>query len=384
MKRVLKILLLLSLLVFLFSSCNYSTNELKNRLIIQAVGIDESTGGKVKVTLQTLNTEMAGNPNSGANLGDAINSITIEGSSIADAISNAAKQVGKKPLLSQNRLIVFGRQTAEKGLNAYLDYFVRNAEDRATVLVAVSDTTAEELVSAKMGESVLTSDSIEDILLAMQFNTNIMNQKLYMLINKLESDTAAAYLPVMKAEAGEDGESTVKLQSVAVFQADRLHYELQDEQVMALQLLSDTVTGGSFSVQNAPYNSTTVLNIKKCTVKIRPQVQGNQIVFQVRVKMRADIAENQTDQPFPISQEYIEETTRVAESYINDIIGQNVTHCFVNQNSDPFCFGMRFKRMESQYYKANIMDWEAVLPMVNVQTETDIKIEHAGNGVENL
>ncbi len=384
MKRFLKIGILLGLLVFTFSSCNYSANELKNRLIIQAVGIDQGTEGNVKVTLQTLNTEMAGNPNSGANLGDAINSVTVEGSSIADAISNAAKQIGKKPLLSQNRLIVFGRQTAESGLHGHLDYFVRNAEDRATVLVAVSDTTAEELVSAKMGESVLTSDSIEDILLAMQFNTNIINQKLYMLINKIESDTADAYLPVVKAEAGEQGESKVSLQSVAVFNQDKLQYELQGEDVMALQLLSDTVQGGSFSVQNAQYNSTTVLKIKKCDVKIRPEVQEEKIVFQVRVKMQVDITENQTDQPFSVSQEYIDETARIAENYIHDLIGQNITRCFVNQNSDPFCFGMRFKRVQSGYYKAYIRNWKDALPTVDVQTETVIEVENVGNGVENL
>lgn len=384
MKRFLKILLLLGLLVFSFSSCNYSTNELKNRLIIQAIGIDEGEDGNVQVTLQTLNTEMAGNPNSGANLGDALNSITVEGSSIAEAISNAAKQVGKKPLLSQNRLIVFGRKTAENGLNAYLDYFVRNAEDRATVLVAVSDTTAEELVSAKMGESVLTSDSIEDILLAMQFNTNIINQKLYMLINKIESNAADAYLPVIKTESGEQGESTVRLQSVAVFNGDELQYELQDEEVLALQILSDTVKNGTFSVRNDQFNSTTVLKIKKCDVKIHPQVQGTQIVFDVRIKMHVDIAENLTDQPFSVSQAYIDETARVAERYIDTLIGQNVTHCFVNQNSDPFCFGMRFKRMQSGYYKTNIQNWKDILPTVNVLTETVIEVENVGNGVENL
>ena len=125
MKKPLKLLLLPILLIFLFSSCSYSTHELKNRLIIQAIGVDTIENGRVQVTLQTLNTEMAGNPNSGADLGNVINSLTTEGSTVAEAISNAAKQVGKLPMLSQNRLIVFGRDTAKAGIQPYLDYFVR-------------------------------------------------------------------------------------------------------------------------------------------------------------------------------------------------------------------------------------------------------------------
>ena len=152
MKKMLKLLTPILLLAVSFCGCNYESQELKSRLIVQAVGIDALENGGVRVTLQTLNTEMAGNPNSGANLGDIINFVTVEGETVSEAISAAAKSVGKLPLLSQNRLIVFGRETAQKGIYSDLDYFVRNADNRATVLVAVSDTTAEELVSAKMGE----------------------------------------------------------------------------------------------------------------------------------------------------------------------------------------------------------------------------------------
>lgn len=122
MNKVLKILALLGLLVLLFSGCQNSENELKNRLIVQAIGIDAQKDGTVLVTLQTLNTEMAGNPNSGASLGDVVTSFQVTGKTVADAISNAATMIGKKPLLSQNRLVVFGRDTAEQGILEHLDF----------------------------------------------------------------------------------------------------------------------------------------------------------------------------------------------------------------------------------------------------------------------
>ena len=122
MRRVRKILLPIFLICILFSGCDFSSGELKNRLIVQAVGIDRKADGGVRVTLQTLNTQMTGNPNSGANPGDIVNSLSVEGATIAEAISDAAKTVGKMPLLSQNRLLVFGRSTAEQGIHGSVSY----------------------------------------------------------------------------------------------------------------------------------------------------------------------------------------------------------------------------------------------------------------------
>lgn len=383
MRNIVKFVLPFILLCTLFSGCDFSAGELKNRLIVQAIGIDRNEDGGVRVTLQTLNTEMTGNPNSGANPGDIVNSMTVEGKTIAEAISNASETIGKMPLLSQNRLLVFGRETAERGLHGYLDYFVRNVQNRATVLVAVSDTTAEELVSAKMGESVLAADSIEDILQAERFNSNIVNRELYNLVNKLDSDTADAVLPILRV-GGEQEESKIQMLSAAVFQEDCLRYELRDENITALLLLSDEARSGVFTVKNALYASETVLRIQKCNTKITPTVQSGAVSFRVAVKLHLDIIENKTDNPFTVDKAFIAETQKQAEIYITDLLNRNLSYCFVQMQSDPFCFGMRFLRLHPRYYKANITDWKAVLPSVQYQVETKAKINRVGNGVENL
>ncbi|MGN0559845.1 MAG: Ger(x)C family spore germination protein, partial [Candidatus Fimenecus sp.] len=323
------------------------------------------------------------NPNSGANPGDIVNSLSVEGATIAEAISNAAKTVGKMPLLSQNRLLVFGRSTAENGLHGYLDYFVRNVQNRATVLVAISDTTAEELVSAKMGESVLAADSIEDILQAERFDSNVLSRELYNLINKLDSDTADAVLPILRV-SGEKEESKIQMLSVGVFEKDSMRYELKDEEITALLLLSDEAQSGVFTVQNTVFASETVLRIKQCRTRIKPAVKNGKISFRIQVNLHLDVIENKTDTPFSVDEAYITETQKQAEIYITDLLNQTLFECFYEKQSDPFCFGMRFLRLHPRFYKANIADWKAVLPSVQYQVETKAEISRVGNGVENL
>lgn len=383
MKKVLKLLIPIVLLTVSFCGCNYEHQELKSRLIVQAIGIDAMENGGVRVTLQTLNTEMAGNPNSGANLGDIINFVTVEGGTVSDAISSAAKSVGKLPLLSQNRLIVFGRETAEKGIYDALDYFVRNADNRATVLVAVSDTTAEDLVSAKMGESILTANSIEDILNAMQFNTNIISQELYKLINKLECDCSSAFLPVLKAEQEDGGKTNIRFVDVAVFDEDQMLFEMENEAVTALMMLHNQVKSGYFSIQNQEFSAETVVKVRHCSVKVKPKSIDGGVHFTVRVNMEVDIAEIKTKEPFSINEAYLEETQRLCHEYIIRLLENETKNCFVNYNADPYCLGRRFKRALPKEFKA-IPNWKANLPSVKMEILPKIEINRVGNGAENI
>lgn len=384
MKKMLKLLTPILLLAVSFCGCNYESQELKSRLIVQAVGIDALENGGVRVTLQTLNTEMAGNPNSGANLGDIINFVTVEGETVSEAISAAAKSVGKLPLLSQNRLIVFGRETAQKGIYSDLDYFVRNADNRATVLVAVSDTTAEELVSAKMGESVLTANSIEDILKAMQFNTNIINQELYKLINKLECDCSNAFLPVLKVEQENGGEKAdIQFVDVAVFDKDQMLFEMENDAVTALMMLHNQVEHGYLSVRNQEFSAETVVKIRHCSVKVKPQSINGVVHFTVRVKMEVDIAEIKTEEPFSINEAYLNETQRLCHEYVIRLLEQETENCFVNHQADPYCLGRRFKCILPKEFK-EIPDWKANLPSVKIEVLPKIEINRVGNGAENI
>ena len=157
----------------------------------------------------------------------------------------------------------------------------------------------------------------------------------------MESDTADAYLPVLKASEEKEDESKVELCSVAVFQKDKLQYELNEEGITALQLLTNEVEIGYFSVQNPEYDSTTVLKIRKSRVKIQPAVKNGKIHFDIQLQMTVDIAENQTENPFGVSKEFIQSTTKCAKEYITNLLDESLKQSFVVNQADPYRFGTR-------------------------------------------
>lgn len=381
-KLIVSVLLLLGISC-VFSGCDYTKNEIKNRLIVQAIGVDATEEG-VRVTLQTLNTDMAGNPNSGGNLGDVISSVTVDGKNISDAISNVSKTVGRKPLLSQNRLLVFGKNTAKQGLYPYLDYFVRSTENRASVLLAISDTTAEDVVSAKMGESVLPANSLEDIFYAKRFNSHIVKEELYSFMNRLEEPDTDAFLPIIRAEQQKEGEGKFFLTSVGVFQKDALQYEMRNDAITALLLLNNQLEGGFFTIENKDFHSQTTAQIQQSKTKIRSKMEQGNIHYSIHVKMTLDLVENQTNTPFLTDQHFIASTKKLCEERVSEMINTTLLDSFLEKRSDPFRMLKRFSLEHPLLYKKEKKNFKTILPELTYSVFVDVKISHIGNGTENI
>ena len=60
-----------------FSSCASTELELKNRIIVEAIGIDYCDIG-VRVTVQFLNADQSSNPNNGGTPDDIVKNMTID------------------------------------------------------------------------------------------------------------------------------------------------------------------------------------------------------------------------------------------------------------------------------------------------------------------
>ena len=94
--------------------------------------------------------------------------------------------------------------------------------------------------------------------------------------------------------------------------------------------------------------------------------------------MTVDIAENQTENPFGVSKEFIQSTTKCAKEYITNLLDESLKQSFVVNQADPYRFGTRFFKAYTSYYKENIEDWKAVLPSVEYNIDTQIEVKYVG------
>lgn len=374
--------LLCLLCLLLLGGCSAPGLELKNRLIVQAIGVDRIKDG-VRVTLQVLNTEMAGNPNNGSDLGDATRTLTSEGPTVSEAIAALSVQSGKQPLLSQNKLLVFGRETAEQGLFPLLDYFVRDPSSRLTVPVVLSDTTAEALVGVSLGENVLSSDAITELLGGEPYAPAVVSQALYAWMNRAQSDVTDAFLPVLGVRE-QGGEQSLLYQGVEVFSGDRLAYALSFEETAALSLLTGRMDGGYWTVPGPGTADETTMHIRKARSRVQSRIENGAAVFEIHIKLTADVAETKAQSPFPLDKAYLQEVQSRLQQSVANKVQAAVRSCFLEKSSDPFGLGHRLRQRHPRQFSAQFPSWRDALARAQVTVSVSVKLERIGNGVENL
>ena len=130
--RWMRMLLSVLFLCLCFSGCGY--RELQERILIQAIGVDQAREG-YQVTVR------AADP---GEEGDEV--FTCQGMSVLEALSNLSLSTGREPFYAHNYLVVFGRSCGEAGLDSAMDFFVRYYTTRPSVQVYLAAGEAEEIL----------------------------------------------------------------------------------------------------------------------------------------------------------------------------------------------------------------------------------------------
>lgn len=133
-----KKLLCLSMLLSLLFGC-VPPQQLENLGIIYAGGIDRTDDGKLQLTAVINQFE----PQS-KNLTKIVSG---EANTLKGASENANLETNFRLATGKLAIDIFGRETAEQGLSAYIDALARDSNIPNTVYLAVSQTTAKELLT---------------------------------------------------------------------------------------------------------------------------------------------------------------------------------------------------------------------------------------------
>lgn len=265
---------------------NAFKDDISNRTVVQGVGIDINDDGTYTVTLETINTENYSNAEGTAS--PVMNVRTLKGKTVSAAIKSAYAIDGKTPVLSQNRVIIIGKALAEKGIISALDFFVRDAENYPTVLIAATEEKAEDFFKNAANETTVVSRNVESIILTSDEDVTVSSITLCELVNRLKSTGASFYMPIVSTIKEKDKQAVVS-KGTAVFKDGKFICDLSGEETAALNFLCNNVGKGAvdFSVDGAP---AAISIIKSNTVR-RVDYSSENPHFTVNIKIEADLAE---------------------------------------------------------------------------------------------
>ncbi len=371
------VLLAFILAFYTFNSQEIYKKDIRNRLVIQGIGIDILKDGKYSVTIQAIDTNAQAASSSDSASQPPLKAYQVNGDTIYTALKSVTETEGKIPLYSQNRIIILGKSVTEENMAEVIDFFVRDVENSASVYIAAAEKTASEILQAKNGEEYISASSIEMGISSYEYDARIFNMQLYDLINRYNSSTKDFAMPLLSLKE-KGGEKSVEISGTALFNSTRYREKLSKDRTVFLNILYDRVNNTALSYDYED-NKKVSLNIVSSKTERKVTLKDGKPVFKIKVKMQADISELGGGISSAMKMSDIEKIKSAGETYIENETKKLLNSLYNEYNSDSVGLARLIYICEQEFFKQNEKNLDSVLQNSNYEVEVNIKIRRIGH-----
>lgn len=377
MRKAGVVLLCFLLAFYTFNSEEIYKKDIRNRLVIQGIGIDIEKSGKYSVTIQAIDTNAQSATSSDGASQPPLKVYQVTGNTIYTALKSVTEIEGKIPLYSQNRLIILGKSITEENMSDVIDFFVRDVENSSTVYIAAAQNSASEILQAKNGEEYISARSIETGISAYEYDARIFPIQLYDLINRYNSSTKDFAMPLLSLEE-KDGEKSVEISGTALFNSTKYREKIPKDKTVFLNFLYDRVnnTALAYDFQD---NKKVSLNIVDSETTRNVTIKNGQPVFNIKVKIQADISEISGGVSAKMETADIHKISRQGEKFIEKETKDLLSSLYNEYNSDCVGISRLIYIKYKDFFKNNEKNLDSVLQNSIYEVEVDLKIRRIGH-----
>lgn len=377
MRRVLIIVLAIVLAFFTFSENEIYKKDIRNRLVIQGIGIDLEKDGTYTVTLQVIDTNSSEASSSDGASQPPLKVYKLTGDTVYTAIKTVTEKEGKIPLYSQNRIILIGKSITEEKMDDVIDFFVRDVENGGTVYIAAAEKTAAEILEAKNGNEYISAENLENSIEAYEYNARIFATQLYELINRYNSATKDFALPLFSLqEKGE--EKSAEVTGTALFNNTEYREVISKDETVYLNLLSNEIYNTAISFDGGK-GTNVALNIVKSKTKRKVSLENNIPTFKISVYMDADISEISGGVTSAMSSKEIEQIKKKGEEYVEKNIKSTINSLYQKYDSDACGLARLLYICEKDFYRKNEKNIDSVLKNSLYEVDVELNIRRVGH-----
>lgn len=371
------VLLSFLLAFYTFNSEEIYKKDIRNRLVIQGIGIDIIESGEYSVTIQAIDTNNQSSASSDSASQPPIKVYEVKGDTIYTAIKSVTEIEGKIPLYSQNRIIILGKSITEENMADIIDFFVRDVENSSSVYIAAAEKTAGEILNAKNGEEYISAGSIETGISAYEYDARIFNMQLYDLINRYNSSTKDFAMPLLSVKE-ENGEKSVEISGTALFNSTKYREKISKDKTVFLNILYDKVNNTALAYDYED-NKKVSLNIVNSKTERNLTLKNGVPHFKIKVKMQADISEISGGVSTKTEIQDIEKIKSAGEKYIENETKKLLNSLYNEYNSDSVGLARLIYINEKDFYKRNEKNLDSVLQNSVYEVEVDLEVRRMGH-----
>ncbi len=368
MKKVLPLLLLL------LSLCGcMESRELKERTIIEAVGIDKENL-QYQLIFQQYQPEK-GQGKAGDSSGKS-KPVESQGRSISEAIDRVTHYNGNEVFLGNSTYIVFGEDMARDGILQELHYFNGENEISPSTTLVIADGSAKELITAQT-QSEGNSSVLRDILKQGQKNGVIGTSTMMNVMKRLVEEYPSPYLPVISVEENED-ESVFKITGMAVFDRERLVDIVPIDKAKGILWANDEIERALLVVEQEELGILSA-EVQKSKTDINVTLQEGKPSFHISINCNAQLMEViGANKSGTINKEEQLLAEQLLEQEIQDTTAYAVQRCFLQNRCDVFRFCDYLRNQEPTYWNSVKDRWQDLMSDCEIRISVDCKLSKTG------
>lgn len=377
MRRASIIFLTIILAVFAFNEEEIYKKDIRNRLVIQGIGIDIENDNSYTVTLQAIDTNASAAASSDGASQPPLQVYKVKGDSIYTAIKTVVESEGKTPLYSQNRIIILGKSITEENMDNVIDFFVRDVENSSSVYVAAAEKTAAEILETKKGNEYVSARNLKNSIDAYEYDARICATSLYELINRYNSASKDFAMPLLSVKE-QNKEKDVEISGTAIFNNKRYREVVSKDDTIYINILYNEVynTALSYSMED---NTRISLNVVKSKTKREVSLENGKPTFKIKVTMNADISEISGGVGSSMNNSDIEKYKKRGEEYIEKQLKSVISTLHNRYESDAAGLARLLYICEQDFYRKNEKKIDEVMKNSIYEVECELNIRRIGH-----
>lgn len=365
MLKIIKALAVIFMISIVLTGCT-ARQSLSDLTIVEAVGIDYENG-KTKISIQYLNLAKSGGTTEGINTN--ITSVAFgKADGISDAVADASKKLSKEIFFGQNKIIIFGKDYVEKGIDKGLDYLLRSVDSRPDVLVAMSSDSAEKIIKSSEKDARIPAENLYNLLETGEKNGFGAVVTVDDMLNMYSGKTSDIYLPVLKPE-----KDNCVVDGIAVFSNELYRKTLDENQSLGFLIMKNKVKSGFISVYDSQLKNVN-LEIISSKAKCKMEITDNGYVFHCDIKMNLILDEVQEGITSAIDEEKIKQVEALVNKRVEGLCNYAFNACMENQ-SDALMLGRYLARENEDIYNLEKKNWRSKLKEVKLEVKVKSDLE---------
>jgi spore germination protein KC len=368
------LLFLIILNTFILTGC-WNYREVEKLSVVAGVAIDKGKHHKYQITVETV--EISG----GQEVKQMPHLITIEGDTVFDAVRNEISLTGKKLYWSHTKVVIISKEIAREGILRVIDWFNRDSETRADVLLLVSKgKNASDILKGKATTERMVSFELDDMNKNEKSLSKAPLTDIWKFTNNLELPGIVPALPAVNLKKSNNHFSP-QIEGTAIFSQDKLLGFINGDETKDLLFVLDEVKGGLLNTSgiNKLYHTPISLEIFKSKTKTTPVIKKDLITFNVQIDTTVALDELGGSVDL-LKDGKLKQLEQHAGKILKTRIEKNIKHIQATYGVDVFGFGEKLREEKPKIWNRVASRWEKD-KFKDLKVNVSAKVHIKGSGM---